>query len=111
MKAKAMVLVGLVFSAALGYALHTAPEPSSATAISTTSNPAVERLCWHIDRAETAYAVIFKSQSPGGEATDIVFRGTLEEAQTFRREMLEDPKGKYSDFRIALVTPIPGGNE
>jgi hypothetical protein len=108
MKAKALVLVGLVFSGVIGYSMHTPPaEPHSATAFRTNYDPALERLCWHLDQAESTYAVIFKSRDPDGDRIDISFRRTLEEAQSCVRELLEDPRGKYSDIRIAFVTAKP----
>jgi len=108
-RAKAPVLVGLVFSAVLGYSMHTRPSESPiATATCTNSNPALERFCWHIDRAESTYAVIFKSRRPEGEGTDVVFRSTVEEALACRQELLEDPSGRYFDIRIGAVTPTPG---
>ena len=110
MKSKAMVIVALLSSAAIGYSMHgVVPESPPAKVLSTNprQNPALERFCWHLDRAESTYAVIFKSQGPDGEGLELVFRDSLEEAKECKQELLEDPNRKYSDFRIAFVTVVP----
>jgi hypothetical protein len=110
MKGKAMVVVAVLFSVASGYSMHgVVPESSPPRVISPT--PVLERFCWHLDRAESTYAVIFKSQRPAGEGLDLVFRRSLEEAKECKRELLEDPNRKYSDFRIAFVTTVPAANQ
>jgi hypothetical protein len=107
-----MVLLGLVFAAVLGYSMHTGvPEPPSMKAICPTSNPALERFCWHLDHAASIYALIFKSRCPDREGTDIVFRSSIEEAMKCRRELLKETDGSYSDVRIVRVTPIAERNE
>ena len=112
MKTKAMVLLGLGFAAVLGYSMHTGvPEPPSVKVICSTSNPALERFCWHLDHAESVYALIFKSRCPDREGTDIVFRSSIEEAMKCRRELLKETDGSYSDVRIVRVTPIAERNE
>ena len=110
MKSKAMVIVALLFSAAIGYSMHgVVPESAPAKVISSTplQNPTLERFCWHLDNAKSIYAVIFKSQGPDGEGTEIVFRASLEEAKECKQELLEDSNRRYSDFRIAFVTVVP----
>src|SRR5262245_33898192 len=103
MRTKVLVSVGLVVSAALGYSLHV-PDPTAVQALYRDSDPSLDRLRWHLERAESVYAVVFTSRRPNGEGTDICFRYTLEGAQDLRRELLEDPSGRYADVRIFLVS-------
>jgi hypothetical protein len=100
-----MVLVGLVFAAVLGYSLHrSVPDTAAANVGHQPSEAALDRLRWHLQRAESVYAVVFRSRRPDGEGSDVCFRATLEESLTCKRELLEDPSGMYSDVCIALIT-------
>ena len=108
MRTKAMVIVAVVFSAAIGYSTHgVVPESRPAKASSLlVQSQTLERLYSHLDHAKSIYAMLFKSHCPDGKRVEITFRGTLEEVTNCKREMQEDPDHRYSDFRIAHVTAV-----